>query len=929
MIRRLLSFVTLLTLLAAPVLAQQKPLVIVNGQTRQMPNGGELSVPGRISADQVGTTQVGTPSIPGSVWGSEFHPNWNVVRTTKLFNPTEWQIYSSAANGIAQVVSGTNQVVRVSGTPFDASWVGKPFFYWEGGGYRVASVTDADHLTVQTTGGGAVSWGASLNGTYYFVLTDAAAICNVSGTSVTWVNGNTFIPSWSGLAMTINGTPVTFTFNSPTSLTLTSGSLGTIANASCYQAISINNELSNIRLQGLAGSNEENFAITFSPDGTRLQSTYAGGGKYRPIWIGTGENPTGTFNPMLAMRPGATLGAPGNISIGGDAGNQALTVNQNSSNVNHLLMSGGVGGGLTSIAARGADTSVGMAFDLKGANRFAFSSGSFSKPELDIYGSGGDCYSGINSASTENQLLTLGGPNCNLKLSSGASGVVYSPTKFQAPILRVPPAAAPASPVDGDVWATNAGVYARAGGVVRKLSNDYVTPQDFGAVCDNATNDYAAVQAAVGAAQTQGKKLFFPRCSYVLGSQVVITSPIDVEMDDSANLRFTNAASCGIDIDLRAASSNYGLNTLKLGGLYAPSVNSTFNYPGYPSSWNLSGRSTCDAVSLRGGSRLDIEIKYILGFNAGVRLSGSYDVTNGARAPVNINVKINTADILTYGVVLDGGPANAETMAALDVEFNTVFAKFPVYFKTNTKTFGQASVRVTGQAFTNEAGGACVYGEGALLSTTSVDIRWCYAGYSAFDSPIGTSTSLTLPYLAGDATSNGSTTDGNATLGYFNGFNNHIRVGAAIDQVSGPGGFLPGAGRVVRVRDAGVNNEVEVANYGRSQGSPITLSSTQGEANFNGGVGGAATSRKTLISFAVPTLANGASAVFYAYSSLLSDGMQKPLLVLPSDTGLPSSGLTVTTVDNSGAVNREAIITVTNRTGSTVTGTTYTAWLSL
>ena len=62
---------------------------------------------------------------------------------------------------------------------------------------------------------------------------------------------------------------------------------------------------------------EENFAITETPAGTYIQSTYAGSGKYRPIFIEDGEDPAGTQQVFLSIRPNPTLGSAGTLGIGG------------------------------------------------------------------------------------------------------------------------------------------------------------------------------------------------------------------------------------------------------------------------------------------------------------------------------------------------------------------------------------------------------------------------------------------------------------------------------------------------------------------------------------------------------------------------------------------------------------------------------------
>lgn len=461
---------------------------------------------------------------------------------------------------------------------------------------------------------------------------------------------------------------------------------------------------------------------------------------------------------------------------------------------------------------------------------------------------------------------------------------------------------------------------------VQNSASNCINVLDYNAKGDNSTDDLAAFNAATASAVSLGRAICIPRGSYVLGGAWNLTFPVDILMDDSASLRFTNASSCGIVMDLRGASVNFGLNTVRLGGLYSPSTTSAFSFPGYPSSWSAADRATCDAFSLQGGSRIDIYVKYMVGWNAGVRLTATFDGTNGARAPQNINVQVNTADIMTYGLYLDSGPSQAGTLAAINAEFNTIFARFPIYFNSPNNLLGQANIRVTGQAFTNEAGGSCIYSNGNLVETTAVDIHWCYAGYSPTDSPTGTSSTLSLPYLAGSASSNGQATDGNATVGYFAGFNNRISVGLAIDQAGAPGGALPGPNIVTRIRDAGTNNQISVPFYTQTQGAPTVLSSIQGEANYGGGVGAASVSKRTLVSIPVPSLAAGASANFYAYSTFISRNLKKPIAIIPADNGISSSGLQFVAAHNT-TINREIVVQVLNKTSSSVPGATYTFWL--
>jgi len=353
----------------------------------------------------------------GSVWQTQFHANWNVVQTQVPYNPTEWQIYTNAANGIVTVTAGTNQVTLVSGTPFDPTWAGQPFFYFEGVGFKVLAVTDSSHLTVQTTGGGSVSWGSTVNGTYYYCMTSTTGTVNTNGTSVTLVSGQPFINfANTAIPIVISGIAYNIaSWNSGASLTLSS-SAGLQTGATYSQNTSIANELANLRLQGLAGANEENFVITLAPYGTTIQNVYAGAGKYRPIWVATGENPTGSPAYMIGMHPNATLGNPGWLTLGGDNGQQAIYIPQNANNVNYMYMSGGPTTFSPAIAARGSDTTVGLVFDVQGASTITFSSHSFTSTEFQVFGVGGSSWLAVGSSNSAAPTLTANGSAANIDI---------------------------------------------------------------------------------------------------------------------------------------------------------------------------------------------------------------------------------------------------------------------------------------------------------------------------------------------------------------------------------------------------------------------------------------------------------------------------------------------------------------------------------
>lgn len=374
-----------------------------------------------------------------TVWGPRGHGNWNVVQSCQANNPTEWQVYTNAAAGTVRVIGGTNQVILEGGTQFSTVWSGLPYFYYEGKQYKVAGVTDASHLTVQTTAGGKVTWNGSGSGTYYFVNTSATATCNVNGMSVSLVSGQPFIPFIDFFY--INGKAYTVAaYNSQTSLTLSS-SAGTLTNASCVTYKNINNELSVMRLQGLYGSSEENFAITETPAAAIIQTTYAGKGRYRPILLQNGEDPVGTPQVFLSLRPNPTVGQAGALGIGGDTdlGNQVIEVQPNPNSVNYWLARGAPTGIAPSLACRGTDSTVGCGIDVQGANTMSFTSHSFGNVEFQIFGAGGNSWLGAGSSPSNSPALKANGAasNINIVVQPKGNGVVQTTGPVQLPAYTV------------------------------------------------------------------------------------------------------------------------------------------------------------------------------------------------------------------------------------------------------------------------------------------------------------------------------------------------------------------------------------------------------------------------------------------------------------------------------------------------------------
>ena len=301
----------------------------------------------------------------------------------------------------------------MNGAQFKSYWAGLPYLYINGTLYKVLAVNSATNLTVQTTLGGAVSWGSTATVSYYFCTTSTTGKCNVSGTAVTLVSGQPFIQYPS--SVTINGTVYSATFNSPTSLTI-GASAGTLTNVTFSQYCNINNELSTLRLQATGYSDQENFCITETANGAILETQYGGTGSYRPIKIRTGEQPAGTQQVMIALYPNAVLGQPGNLLLGGDFNNEVINIGCNVNNVNYFFVNGASTGGAPSVAMRGTDTNVNLGIDVQGAGNVVFTSHSFSNIEFEIYGVGGSSYLAASSSASASPNISANGAASNIDI---------------------------------------------------------------------------------------------------------------------------------------------------------------------------------------------------------------------------------------------------------------------------------------------------------------------------------------------------------------------------------------------------------------------------------------------------------------------------------------------------------------------------------
>lgn len=364
-----------------------------------------------------GDTSYGADGVFGAPDG---HASWLRFQPTKNESPLEVVLYPTAGQGIAQAQNGTNQIVRTTGSPFTSSWVGKKL-YLGATVYKVGAVSDASHLTVTTEGGGAVSFSSTFSETFHVCYVSGTGTCTVTGATVTRTVGDPFVPFITGpYLFKLNGVAYSVAgFTDVSTQTLTAPPTNGVYTYTFET--DINDQLTTLRIQKLIGADEENLSLYASHTGYHLRALFAGAGKYRKVHIGSGDNSGALFNQLVAQ-------VNGDLTIGADYDLEAIRVlAQTGVAANRLETQAAPTGVSPTWRARGADATVGMAFDTKGAGNFTFTSNTFGKVEFQIFGGGGTSWLATASDNFDAPTLSANGATANvdIKLAPKGAGRVW------------------------------------------------------------------------------------------------------------------------------------------------------------------------------------------------------------------------------------------------------------------------------------------------------------------------------------------------------------------------------------------------------------------------------------------------------------------------------------------------------------------------
>lgn len=300
----------------------------------------------------------------GNIFFADGYPSWTSLQSGHYPNPTEFAVQPSTKAGRCTPVVGTNQVTVLSGPGLGADEIGKTVWIKDSG-YTVASVA-AGSFTVSALGGGSVSFTSNAPHTYVCCYIWGRGKCNVSGTSITRISGDPFVP--------INNIPTTFVVNGVTTTQASytsswgatlAASAGTANNVDYYWWGSVDNLSAAMRLHRVTGAGyEENISLIAFAKGYYHLHSAAGGPDQYPLYLGVGFDSSGNARRSITLD-----GDNGIVTLGGSYGRSGLEVSyreETSADVNRFRIDSATAGNAPNFYAIGPDTNVNMLLTAKG-----------------------------------------------------------------------------------------------------------------------------------------------------------------------------------------------------------------------------------------------------------------------------------------------------------------------------------------------------------------------------------------------------------------------------------------------------------------------------------------------------------------------------------------------------------------------------------
>lgn len=410
------------------------------------------------------------------------------------------------------------------------------------------------------------------------------------------------------------------------------------------------------------------------------------------------------------------------------------------------------------------------------------------------------------------------------------------------------------------------------------------------------------LQAALNYCAANGYKAVIPESYMLLGSQITSTTQVCVESNEHGFLQWTSLASCGWSIT-GGPPGRPGYGHVELPQLVGP--NNTSGYTGHVATNNYSLVGfTGTGLQLSDMFWAKIRIARMIGWGSAIKITSA---TQGAR---NLYIESGTIDLSNKGIHISPGAVSCGQSRFVT---DNIFALFPAYFDSSVGSIFEYVIDSVALHVAEQTG-YCVFHSGSNISDVRLGAK-ATNGYDPNDSPFGTPTTYKGPLIGGDQTGPGG------EAGWAVGTRNHYEF--HMD------GTFPIAGNPILTKLRGPGGRVGIPDPLLSASGSLTakaLSQTQGEANYNGGVGGAAINRFSFVQAAVPIVSAGGTAVFYFYHQTLNPDSPAPIILAELRN---SSPLQILMNNNSTTVAREVIITFANPTTTATTATTINFWIEV
>jgi hypothetical protein len=341
----------------------------------------------------------------GSYISNDGHPNWNVVQSSIPFNPTEWNIYGNGVGGAA-ISNGTTTITRSTGIAW-GSFMNGLFLWFDGVAYTVVSATANSAVLTSAPPAKTACW--------QFVYTTGSGTCTVSGSTVTRVSGDPFIPSsfGSGFTFFLNNNPYTVTASTNSNTCSISSPPGNGTYSYRY-ITNINNQVATLRLQLTAGADEENLSFYATPFAYEIGAQQSGVGTLRNFRFNS------EYQAVVEMAAYGKF-----VSLGGIQNSEAARFLWLNNAVNRFDFQGATTGVSPAVRARGSDTNVGLGYDTKGTGSHVFTSNAFSAVNFKVFGSNQPDYLTVDAGNGVVPLAAEGGStNVDIRLIPKGTGAV-------------------------------------------------------------------------------------------------------------------------------------------------------------------------------------------------------------------------------------------------------------------------------------------------------------------------------------------------------------------------------------------------------------------------------------------------------------------------------------------------------------------------